>query len=129
MNVGKQLISACSIALISMSFAGEVSAATARGIGVPVRAMANSTYSKWIDSFDLNGVTPQSLGVNCPADSNGFIGLSIAMPGTASTVDPTGDRLWSLVLAAEVAGKPITVSIDDTKKDVNGNCLAIWAWM
>jgi len=114
------------LSILLMGFASSAMATRMRVTGVPVNVQANSPTSYWKDGFDVSGVT--SMGT-CPLDSNGFVAADIARPVTTSSTDPSGSRLWALVLAAELAGKPVTVLLDDTNKDAQGNCIAIWIFM
>lgn len=91
--------------------------------GVPSGIMANSLDSGWLDEF----VMPGSVGT-CPG-STGVVYATMTMPGTTGSENPSSNRIWSLVLAAELANKPITVLLDDNIKDANGRCIAIWVSM
>lgn len=126
MIINKKLISVAILALTAAGFASSALATRGQVSGVPVRVTANSVNVNWLDGFDVNGVT--SFGT-CPTDSNGFVSVTIVRPGTASSNDPEGNRLWALALAAEQANKSVTLLLDDSVKDANGSCLVIWMYM
>jgi hypothetical protein len=133
MTFNKKSLLVSALALTSLCLADAAMANRGQIIGVPVRLMANSTQSAWFDGFDVSGQTDTNnnsgLTLNCPMDNNGFISVDINRPGTVSSTDPSGNRLWALALAAEEANKPVIVLVDDTVKDSSGNCIAIWMEM
>lgn len=133
MMLTKKSVFVSALALMSLCIADSAMAIRGQVTAVPVRVTANSTLSAWFDGFDLSGQTDSNntsgQTLNCPMDNNGFITADINRPGTTSSPDPSGSRLWALVLAAEQANKPVTVLLDDTVKDSSGNCVAIWIYM
>lgn len=124
--ISKKLFCASMLAVILTCFANSAMATRQSVTGVPVRVYAMSTNTPFLDSFDVSGVT--SMGT-CPVDSNGFVEATIKKPGTVGSIDPSGNRMWAMVLAAEQENKPVVVLLDDTVKDVNGQCLAIWIYL
>jgi hypothetical protein len=114
-------------ATAALGFAAAVTAAPFTITAKPVVVNPNSTSVHWLDGFDLEGVT--SLG-NCQLDGGrGFVEVSMNRPGTIGNIDPSGDRIFALVTAAELTGKPITLHVDDAILDANGICMVEWAYM
>ena len=126
MIISQKLFCASMLAVIATCFANSAMATQQVVTGVPVHVYAMSTQTGFLDSFDVSGVT--SMGT-CPVDANGFVEATINKPGTIGSIDPSGNRMWALVLAAEQENKPVVVKLDDSVKDVNGQCLAIWIYL
>lgn len=112
------------VAAISLGAANSAMATRLTVSGIPAGIMANSPLSSWQDQFTLLGA---SVG-SCPGNSTGVY-VTMNRPGTAGAPDPTADRIWQLVLAAEMAQKPLSVLLDDSQKDSTGRCIAIWVSM
>ena len=126
MMISKKYFCAGMLAITATCFATSAMATRKWVTGVP---QVHAVYSgaPGLDSFDVIGAT-NPVG-NCPLDSNGDVVATINKPVTDGVIDTSGDRLWALVLAAEVAHKKVKVLLDDTVTDVNGQCLAISIYM
>jgi hypothetical protein len=122
MTINKKYLIVSMFAFSMTCFANQVMATRQWVKGVP-QVHAVYSGSNTLDSFDLVGVT-NPVG-SCPVDSNGEVMATINKTVTNGVTDTSGDRLWSLVLAAELANKKVKVFLDDTVTDANGQCLAI----
>lgn len=126
MKINGKFILVSALAILTIGFTDAAMATRGRVTGIPVRVQADSANIGFWDGFDVSGVT--SFGT-CPTDNNGLVAVTIARPGTSTSPDPSGGRLWALALAAEEAGRPVTLLLDDTDKDPFGYCEVIWMYM
>jgi len=122
MTINKKYLLAGILAITATCFVNYAMAARQWVSGVP-QVHAIYLGSDALDSFDLVGVT-NPVG-SCPLDSNGEVVATINKTITNGVTDRSGDRLWELVLGAELAGKKVKVFLDDAVRDINGQCLAI----
>jgi len=122
MTINKKYLMVGMLAFSVTCFANQAMATRQWVSGVP-QTHAVYSGSNALDSFDLVGVH-NPVG-SCPVDSNGEVMATINKTVTNGVADTSGDRLWALVLAAELANKKVKVFLDDTVTDVNGQCLAI----
>ncbi|HEY1773923.1 MAG TPA: hypothetical protein VGH91_12115 [Gammaproteobacteria bacterium] len=124
MKSTSKLVLASMIAIGALGAAPSAMATRLSVSGIPAGLLANSTHSGWIDQFTLTGA---SVGT-CPGDSTGVYAV-LSMPGTVGAEDPSSNRMWNLVVAAELANRSVTVLLDDSLKDASGRCIAIWIAM
>lgn len=122
MTINKKYLMIGMLAFSATCFANQAMATRQWVVGVP---QVHTVYSgsSALDFFDLVGVT-KPVG-SCPVDTNGFVMATINKTVTYGVADNSGDRLWALVLAAQIANKKVKVFLDDSVTDVNGDCLAI----
>jgi hypothetical protein len=124
MKFKSRVVAGTLLSLVAMSISVVASATPYTVTGVPVRVFAS--WSTWSDGFDISGVGATG---NCPLDNNGFLTVSINKPGTVGSIDPSGNRIFATALAAELAGKTLTIHVDDTVLDIHGQCLVEWIYM
>lgn len=118
MRVADKLILLYILTLAGVSFASEASAATYQATAIPSSISAMSSSMGIDDTFQLTGVT--SLG-SCATGSGGLVSIRIKKE---TSTDPTGSRLFTLVMAAITLQKPIFVQVNDNNKDGAGACYA-----
>ncbi len=122
MTISKKFLIMGMLAITATCFATSAMATRQWATGVPqVHAVYPGSAS--LDYIDLVGVT-NPVG-SCPLDSNGEVTATINRTVTNGVADTSGDRLWAVALAAELAGKKVKVFLDDAVRDVNGQCLVI----
>lgn len=120
MLINKRVLLATLLAATTTGFASAATATRITVTGIPKSVNANSTLVNWMDSFVVTGQGANGTTCNLAPDRN--IHVSITRPDTSSSTDPSDSRIWSLALVSELAGKPVTVLVDDTAKDSYGGC-------
>ncbi len=98
----------------ALTVAGYAQATETQKVGT-VGLIRTHDVTLGLDWFGLAGLTSWS---SCPSVS-GYVVLKVKD-------DDKGKRMMSLVTAAFLAGRQITVDIDDTFKDPNGYCYVKW---
>jgi len=122
MAILKKVLCTAFVTAIAIGFADSALATSGDLSGIPGGLLTNNAgYSGWRDQFSI----PGTVGT-CPTDGHGNTYATMDLPGTTSSEDTTANRIWALVLAAEMANRSITVMLNDSDKDANGRCIVGW---
>ncbi|EOX4083457.1 hypothetical protein ACM65P_004570 [Vibrio alginolyticus] len=96
-----------------LSFSSFAQTYTGAGTVHTLRAHANDLWGDSSDFMLVNGFTNAG---KCKTSSDGLILIRM----------PKEEREFSVALAAQLSGKELVVSVDDTRLDSNGYCILRW---